>query len=404
MDAHEPGPLARHWSLDPEMVHLNHGSFGAVPSAVLERQSELRDRMERDGMRFLVHDLEGLLDEARAALGAFVGCDPDDLAFVPNATAGVNTVVRSLAFGPGDELLAHTQEYNACLNALRYVAERSGASVVLAETPFPLADGRRAAAAVMERLTPRTRLVMLSHVTSPTGLVWPIGPMVRELEARGVAVLVDGAHAPGMLPLELDTLGASYYTGNCHKWLCTPKGSAFLHVRRDRQGAIRPLSISHGANSARTDRSRFRLEADWLGTADPTAWLCIPFAIGFMASLVGGGWPALMARNRALALRARQIVCAAVGLEPPCPDEMIGTLAAFALPPARRAAPPGFKAHLFGDALAQQLVERRRTWAPAFPWPAPPRRIVRVSAQVYNDEAQYHRFAADLRGLLDEGW
>src|SRR6185295_19572537 len=212
-----------------------------------------------------------------------------------------------------------------------YVAAHGGARVVVAPLPFPLASPDEVVDAVLARVTPLTRLALLDHVTSPTGLVLPIERLIAELSRRNVEVLVDGAHAPGMLPLDLNTLGATYYSGNCHKWLCAPKGSAFLWTRHDRQPDVRPLTISHGATAVRPGRSRFRLEFDWTGTSDPTAWLTVPKAIEYLGSLMAGGWPALMARNHSLALDARRLLCAAAGTAPPCPDEMVGSLAAILL-------------------------------------------------------------------------
>jgi isopenicillin-N epimerase len=385
--------LASHWQLDPRVTFLNHGSFGACPRAVLEAQQQLRERMEREPVQFFVRDLEGLLDDARRALGAFVSAAAEDIAFVPNATAGVNTVLRSLRLEPGDELLVTDHAYNACRNALEFVAARPGVRVTLVRVPFPVGSPAQVVEAVVGAVTPRTRVALLDHVTSPTGLVLPIERLVGELAARGVDTLVDGAHAPGMLPLDLGALGAAYYAANCHKWLCAPKGAGFLHVRRDRQAGVRPLAISHGANSPRTDRSRFLLEFDWVGTDDPTNYLCVPESIRFMGSLLPGGWPALMARNRGLALEARGILAAALHVAPPAPDDMIGSLAALPLPDA--ACDPTAP-----DPLQDALFRRFSIEVPVFTWPAAPRRLVRVSCQAYNTRNDYERLGAALGELL----
>jgi isopenicillin-N epimerase len=385
------------WTLDPAIDFLNHGSFGACPRPVLEVQQRLRDELEREPVRFLARELEDRLAEARAALGTFLGADPDDLAFVPNATTGVNTVLRSLELGPGDELLLTDHAYGACRNAAQAAAARAGARVVAAAVPFPLRGPEAVLDAVTAAVSPRTRLVLLDHVTSPTGLVFPVAELVRELDRRGLDVLVDGAHAPGMLPLDLGALGAAYYAGNCHKWLCAPKGAGFLYVRRDRQAGVRPLVISHGAGSPRPDRSRFRLEFDWVGTVDPTAWLAVPEAIRVLGAAVPGGWPALMARNRALALEARGLLCAALGQAPPAPDAMLGALASVPLPGAPRPAPPA------RDPLQDTLFTRHRIEVPVIAWPRSPGRLLRVSAQLYNTAAQFLRLARALPALLAPG-
>jgi isopenicillin-N epimerase len=391
--------LTRHWGLDPGISFLNHGSFGACPVPVLEHQRRLRERMEAQPVQFLARDLEPLLDAARAALAAFVGADPADLAWVANATTGVNSVLRSLALSRGDELLTTDHEYNACRNALDVVAERAGAVVVVAEVPFPLSSADQVVEAVLAGVTARTRIALLDHVTSQTGLVLPMAQLVRELDRRGVDTLVDGAHAPGMLDLDLDGLGAAYFTGNCHKWLCAPKGAAFLHVRRDRRERVRPLVVSHGANSPRRDRSRFHLEFDWVGTADPTAVLCVPEAIRFMGSLLPGGWTELRRSNRRLALHARDELCRTLGAAPPCPDGMIGSMAALPLPPGPDEAPDSA---LYTDPLQAELLERWGIEAPVIPWPAPPARLIRISAQVYNRFEQYQLLAGALKALLAE--
>ena len=384
------------WPLDPAVTFLNHGSFGACPTEVLRTQSALRAELEAEPVRFLQRELEGRLDAARAALGAFVGADPDDLAFVANATGGVNAVLRSLRLAAGDELLTTDHAYAACRNTLDYVADRTGARVVAAPVPFPVASPQAVVDALLARVSSRTRVALVDHVTSPTGLVLPIGRIVAELAARGVETLVDGAHAPGMVPLDLRALGAAYYSANCHKWLCTPKGSAFLWVRRDRQADVHPLTISHGATGERAGRTRFRLEFDWTGTQDPTAWLAVPRAIEYLGGLVEGGWPALMARNRALALEARRLLCAATGTAPACPDEMVGSLAAVILPDRMRTE-TGWRVP---DPLQARLFGAHRIEVPIMRWPAPPRRLVRVSCQLYNDASQYARLADALRKEL----
>ena len=397
-DLNKPACDPALWLLDPQVVFLNHGSFGACPRAVLAYQRELQERMERQPLQFLHREIEGLLDHARGVLARFLGAEPGNLVFVANATEGVNTVLRSLEFKPGDELLVTDQEYNACRNALNYVAARAGAKVSVAEIPFPLKSPGAALEAVLRRTGPRTRLALVDHVTSQTGMVLPIARLVKELAARGVDTLVDGAHAPGMLPLNLREIGAAYYAGNCHKWLCAPKTAGFLYVHADRRQLIHPLSISHGANSPRTDRSRFELEFGWTGTIDPSARLCVPEALRYLGSLLPDGWPEVMARNRALALAAREILCRALGIESPCPDECIGSLASVPLPdtPAsERPEPP-----LYLDLLQNRLREKHGIEVPINFWPAYPKRFIRISAQLYNSLPQYEKLAEALRREL----
>lgn len=382
-------PHAHHWTLDPNVDFLNHGSYGACPRVVLELQAELRARLERQPVHFFGRELPRLLDQARAELAAFVGADEASIVFVTNATAAVNTVLRALEphWGRGDDLLTTNHTYAACRNALDVVAARCGARVVVADVPFPLASSDQVVDAVLAACTPKTKLALLDHVSSPTGLVFPIERIIPALRARGVQVLIDGAHAPGMLPLDLRALGADYYTGNCHKWLCAPKSSALLAVLPEHAAKIRPLVISHGASASTESRSRYWQEFDWTGTSDPTPQLCVPASIAFLRSL-DGSIAAHYAANRALALQARTILCGALGIAPPCPDSMIGSLAAFPLPDGSP-----FTLH---DALVDQAHFEVHTSQ----WPAEPKRLIRVSAQRYNHAAQYERLGRALRPLL----
>jgi len=375
------------WCLDPSVTYLNHGSFGACPSAVLEAQSSLRMEMEREPVDFLGASLPARLDAAREALAAFVGAAPEDLVFVPNATAGVNAVLRSLSLGPGDELLLTNHTYAACRKTVDYVAAHAGARVVVAQLPFPCPDVEEIVFSVLKCVSPRTRLALLDHVTSPTALVLPIARLVNELRTRGVDTLVDGAHAPGMVPLRLGELGAAYYTGNAHKWLCAPKGAAFLHVRREHQAQLHPNVISHGYTAG------FHAEFDWPGTFDPTPWLCVPEALRFIGGLLPAGWPQVMAVNRDLTLKARALLLESSGLEAPCPDAMIGSMASIPLPAAARGAP----AHGLDCAGLHAWFRERQVETWLHPHPLP---LLRISAQLYNDLDQFKRLATLLGEAL----
>jgi isopenicillin-N epimerase len=393
-----PAVPVRVWPLDPRVAFLNHGSFGSCPRAVLATQREFQTRLERQPIQFFVRDLEGLLDHARTVLARFVGARPADLVAVPNATTGVNTFLRAFPAQPGDEWLVTDHEYNACRNALDCVARERGVRVVPVPVPFPLESVEVALERLFAAVTRRTRLALVDHVTSPTGLVLPVERLVGELHSRGVETLVDGAHAPGMVALNLEALGAAAYTGNCHKWLCAPKGAAFLHVRRDFQSRVRPVVISHGANSPRRDRSRFLIEFGWVGTQDPTAFLAVPRAIEWMGQALPGGWREVMERNRELAVRARRLLAQALATPLPCPDAALGALAALPLPDGRSRRPP--RSPLYLDPLQDRLLAGYRIEVPVIPWPAVPRRLVRISAQLYNSLPQYQRLGVALRREL----
>lgn len=364
-------------------------------------QQELRLRIERDPVHFFNEELEAGLEAARHAICGLVGADGEDLVFVRNATSGVAAVLASLQLRPGDQILRTDHGYNACNNILDRAAERCGARVVVARVPFPLRSAEDVTDAVLRATTERTRLALIDHITSPTGLLLPIAALVTALQVRGVDVLIDGAHGPGMVPIDLNRLGAAYYTGNLHKWCCAARGAAFLHVRRDRQMGLHPAVTSHGKNVPRTDRSRFLLEFDWQGSDDYTAMLTVPTALQFLAGLRPGGLPQLMADNRAKALAARQTLAQAIGVALPCPDELIGALASLPLPPRGAADPQPMRpvpAHI--DPLQAVLYERHRIQVPVVPWPAPPQRLIRVSAQDYNATADYQTLADALRSLL----
>ncbi len=386
--------FSHHWSLDPSITFLNHGSFGACPNEVLATQTMLRQELEREPVRFMVQELPDLLHQAISSLATFIDADSDGLAFVTNATTGVNAVLRSMHFDPGDELLCTNHEYNACKNALEYVAKRARASVRVVDIPFPLTDPSEVTEAIIQAVSPKTKLALIDHITSATGLLLPIEQIVTELKRRDVKVLVDGAHALGMVPLSLRDLGADFYTSNAHKWLCTPKGTAFLWVAEEHRSWVRPAVISHGANAPTSQQSRFRWEFDWQGTMDPTPWLCVPKAIEFMGSLMPGGWQELRRKNHDLVVRGRDLILTTLGTKAPCPSSMLGAIATIPIgvPCAEKLAD-----HFATLPLQQALYTKHQIQVPLHQFPAPPHQWVRISAQVYNQIEDYEKLAAGLR-------
>ena len=388
-----PSRFRRHWLLAPGTVFLNHGSFGACPEPVLELQSELRRQMEAEPIQFLWRRYEERLDPVRAEAARFLGAQARDLAFVTNATTGVNAVVRSLKLRRGDELLTTNQDYNACHNVLVEVAHRAGAKLVTARVPFPLASPDELVEAVLRAVTRRTRLAMLDHITSNTALVVPVARLIRELEARGVDALVDGAHAPGMAALNLSKLSPAYYTGNLHKWVCAPKGAAFLWVRRDKQTSVQPAVISHGNNTLLPGHSAFEDRFNWAGTFDPSAWLCVGEAIRWMEKLFPGGWPAIREANHELAVNARRLLCKRLEIEPPCPEHMLGAMATLPLPERFQGRPRKGKC----EAEQLRLYDEFGIEVPFIR--VYQRRYFRISAQLYNSLSEYECLAQALAVL-----
>lgn len=394
------------WRLDPGIAFLNHGSFGATPEPVqLARQAILTD-LEANPMIALERAFEPRLDAARAEVAAFIGADPEGTVVVPNATAGVSTVLQSIRLRPGDELLTTDHEYNACLNALHRAAHEAHAKVVRVEIPLPIRDPREVTERLLAAVTPQTRLALVSHVTSPSGLVFPIEDIVRELDRLGVDTLVDAAHAPGMVPVDVTRLGAAYWTANNHKWLCGPKVSGLLVVRADRRHLVRPLITSHGANDERTDRPRLWTLFDWQGTQDVSAFLAVPFSIRLLESLHPDGWPGLMAENRDAAIRTRRRLIDVLGTQPIAPESMLGSMASVELPHGLLASDTDARA--LRDALAvEDGVE-----VPVSPFPVPAARsaaaappstfFVRVSRQRYVEDADIERLigAFARRGIV----
>ncbi len=374
--------VRHHWNLDPDVAFCNNGSFGATPIPVMEAQRALRDEMERQPVAFHM----GIGPRIRAVadvLGDVVGADGRDLVFVDNATAGVNTVLASLEPRPGDVWLTTSHVYNAVRQAMRHFAGRGGAKVVEADLPFPTPSPDAVLDALKAAWTPAVRLVVIDHITSATGLVFPVERVVAWCREVGAKVLVDSAHVPGQIPFDLNALGADWVVANCHKWLFTPKGCALLWVRRELQANLHPLVISHGYGLG------FHEEFDWVGTKDPTPWLAIPASIGFLRGL--GGVEALGATQRMLRREAAAHILGVWGTKAPAPDGMLAALQT--LEPPFQAEPE------MAPAIHDALLERHGVEVPVFPFGG--RVWIRISAQIYTRASDWARLAVavDANGV-----
>ncbi len=385
------------WPIEPGLTMLNHGSYGICPVAVRDAQRELRARVDADPVRFFKVDLEALADRARDRVSRLVNAEPDCLALVPNATFAVATVLHGAGLGAGDEVVVTDHEYNATLNELTRLCARTGARVVTAKLPVEGITPVLVVERIMAALSPKTRLVVVSHVTSASALVMPVGEIVREVRARGIDILVDGAHAPGQVPIDLGALRPTYYAASSHKWLCTPKGTGFFYAERDRHASIKPLALSCRVHETRDDRAAFLCDFDYVGTSDYTGNLVTPEAIEHLGAQLPGGLEQLMQRNHDLVVEGCRMIAARTGARMYAPGSMIGSMVGLALPedPA-----PG-RACSFEDPIWDALYERHRIQVPVWPLPGVAGRIMRVSAHLYNTLDDYEKLAEALATELD---
>lgn len=382
---------AKDFLIRPDVTFLNHGSFGACPRPVFEQYQRWQLELERQPVEFLGRRFDELMCGARVALGSFVGADPDDLVYVPNATTGLNIVARSMVLRPGDEVLATDHEYGALDRTWRFICHRRGATYVNQPVPLPVSSVEQVVEAIWSGVTRRTRVLFLSHITSPTALILPVAELVERCRERDILTIVDGAHGPGQLPLALDAMGADFYVANLHKWALAPKGAAFLHARREVQHLLEPLVVSWGWESERPGPSRFVDEQQWQGTRDPAAYLAVPAAIRYME---GRDWPRVQARCHALLQALRQAVEELTGLAAVsvCPDSPEWYAQMAVLPLAT-----GDFVGTEAEMLRRRLYDEHRIEVPVIIWGG--RLFVRVSIQAYNTEADVHSLVRGLEGL-----
>jgi isopenicillin-N epimerase len=387
--------MLAHFPLEPGSVYLNHGTVGVTPLAVMRARSAILDEIERHPARFMIRELMTLgmsepppsprLRAAAARVGAFLGVDGDGVAFVDNATSAINAVVRSIELAPGDEILVHDQAYGGVVRAIAFLARERGATMTRCALPFPARAPEDFVVAVERAITPRTRLALLDHVGSETALVMPLAAMAAACRSRGVAVLVDGAHAPGAIDVDIAALGVDWYAANLHKWAFAPRSCGVLWAAPERREGLHPGVISWGVTSG-----DWLQEFDWTGTRDPSPWLAAPAALDFMHDVLGVA--AMRTHNHDLAWQSAQLLCRRWRLEWTTPESMVGCMVTVPLP-ERLGAGDAANAQRLRDAL----FERHAIEVPVIArggalW-------TRVSLQVYNDAADVERFADAVDAL-----
>jgi isopenicillin-N epimerase len=374
--------------LRPDVAFLNHGSFGACPRPVFETYQKWQRELEAEPVDFLAREIDGRLAEARAGLGAYVGAPADDLVFVPNATTGMNILARAIRLQPGDEILGTDHEYGAVERTWRYLCGAQGATYRRASVPLPVSDPATVVDQIFAAATERTRAVVVSHITSPTAVRFPVERIVRRAHERGMLAIVDGAHAPGQVDLNLEALGADFYTGNCHKWLCAPKGAGFLYVRPEHHAALQPLVVSWGYDPGQPSAQPLQDYFEWVGTADPAAYLSVPAAIEFQRE---HNWPAVRAACHALAGEARERIGALTRLPQIYPDSTDWWV-------QMCAAPIPLRDGETREALHDRLRDEFSIQVPITDWGG--QRFVRVSIQAYNSPDDVDRLLAALAKAL----
>lgn len=373
--------------LDPDVIFLNHGSFGACPRPVFEVCQHWQRELERQPVEFLGRRFDELMHAARSALGRYLGAEADEVVYVTNATVGLNIVARSLNLQPGDEVLSTDHEYGALDRTWRFISRKRGAKYIRQPVPVPIVCADDVNEAVWAGVTDRTRVLFISHITSPTAITFPIAPLIARARQAGIITVVDGAHTPGQIDLNLRELDADFYLGNLHKWLMAPKGSGFLYARRDVQHLIEPLVVSWGWESERPGSSKFVDEQQWAGTRDIAAFLSVPAAIQFQAD---HDWPQVRRACHELVRAARDEVSALTGLPPFTPDaaSWFTQMSTLPLPPCD------------GDKLKRRLYDEFQIEIPVIQWNH--QYGVRISIQGYNTRADVTALTAALKCLLPQ--
>ena len=377
-------------------IPLNHGSFGKCPLEIIKYRNELTFELETLSTIFFTRKSQNLIKKSGTGLAKFVGVPAEDVVFVKNATTGVNTVIQSISFEHGDEVVTTDLIYSSCRNLLELMKEKKGVKIKTAKIGLFPKNSDEIYDKIISEVTEKTRLIFIDHISSESALIMPVEKIAEFADSKGIDVLVDGAHAPGMIPLEIEKLGVTYYTGNCHKWICAPKGSAFLYVKPEKQDGLTPRIISNHFRKGTTANERFHSSFDWQGTMDYLSYACVGKAIEFIEKSVDGGWPEVMKRNHELVIKGRDIICEKLGLTEWTPDEFTGSISTIKL---NSKAILDEKTGL--DVIQLELFDKFGIEALITTIYPTDNRILRISAALYNREDDYVKLADTLKVILD---
>jgi isopenicillin-N epimerase len=380
------GPLVQHWQLNQNIVYLNHGSFGATPTVVMNKQRALQLETEAEAIEFYIDKLPSLINDSKSALADFVGTSTNNIVFTQNTTTGVNTILKSLAAKQGDEWLTTNHAYGACAHALQHYAAKNKCQINIATIDYPIQSKQAILDAIEKSITPKTTIALIDYVTSASAFIMPVPEIIQLLQAKGIQVIVDAAHCPGMIDINLNELKPDYFIANCHKWICSPKGSAFIYVAPKHQSTIEPLVFSHYNDMSPDSAAHWSNQFMWDGTHDYSAYICVKDALAHMPTLINGGWDAIKKHNHELVWQAATKIANAFNVTLPAPKEMIGSICNIPMPNGQA---PSRKFHS-NVALKDTLFHKYNIEVPVFMFPAAPTQWLRISAQLYNNMEQYN--------------
>lgn len=396
MNIPKPSPFASEWSLNPDIVFLNHGSFGATPNYVLDRQRDYIRLLESSPVEFSVRSMYPLYYEAKKSLAEFVGTSENNIYFVPNTTIGVNHVLHNIK-EENKTWLTTNHAYGACANALGKIAELKNCQVIKADIPFPIDSEATILERIESAILPNTTIALIDYITSATAIVFPIKEIIKLLQSKNIKVIIDAAHAPGMIDFNIDDLDADYFIANCHKWICSPKGSAFVYVNPRHQAEFKPVFYSFH-NDWDTDNARhWSNQFIWEGTKDYSAYFAVKDSLEFMPTLIDGGWDAIKKHNRDLAIQGAKIIANKLSVSLPVPESMLGSIVNI---PISDDIIPIVKFNYY-TSIKNELFDKYKIEVPTMLFPAP-HQYVRVSAQLYNSIEQYEYLADSLMSIVNK--